>query len=124
MPVTSEVDHENQVTIFEVTGVATFEEGLETNKTFYAGDPTKNVIWDFSKADLSNITNEQFRSIVDSVKNLTGKREGGKTAFLVSRDLEYGISRMIGMFTEMNISPLQTQVFKSMDEAIQWFNKD
>ena len=80
MPVTSEVDHENQVTIFEVTGVATFEEGLETNKTFYDGDPTKNVIWDFSKADLSDITNDQFRSIVDSIKNLTGKREGGKTA--------------------------------------------
>jgi hypothetical protein len=124
MPATIEVDHENQLTIFRVTGEATFEEGLEVNKTFYAGNPTKNVVWAFSKARLHKITNEQFQKIVDSVKHLTGKRAGGKTVFLVSRDLEYGVSRMMGVFTEMNDSPLQTQVFKSMYEAIQWFNED
>lgn len=124
MPVAIEVERENQLTIFKVTGDATFEEGLAANKQFYAGNPTKNVIWNFSKARLHKITNSQFQKIVDSVKHLTGKREGGKTAFVVSRDLEFAISRMMEVFTEMNNSPLQTQVFKSMDGAIQWLNED
>lgn len=120
MPIKVETDVDKQLTTFRVTGEATFEEGLSANRAFYAGDPTRNVIWDFSTAILDKITNDQFKQIVDSVKHLTEKRKNGKTVFLVSRDLEFGVSRMMQVFAEMNGSPFSVQVFKSKDEAARW----
>ena len=124
MPIEIETDNDSQLTRFKVTGEATFEEGLSANRTFYEGSPTKNVLWDFSGASLDKITSDQFRQIVDSVKHLTGKRRNGKTAFLVSRDLEFGIARMLQVFTEINEPPFNVQVFKSMDEVTRWFRED
>jgi hypothetical protein len=124
MPIRVETDNDKQLTRFIVTGEATFEEGLSANRAFYAGNPTKNVIWDFSEALLNKIASDQFRQIVDSVKHLVEKRKDGKTAFLTSRDLEFGIARMLQVFTEMNEPPIYVQVFKSMDEVARWFAED
>jgi hypothetical protein len=124
MPIEIDTDSDKQLTIFKVTGEATFEEGLSANKEFYSGNPTQNVIWDFREANLTKITSDQFQQIVDSVQHLTGKRKGGKTAFLASRDLEFGVARMTQAFTEMNASPLNVKVFKSIDEATLWIGEN
>ena len=100
MPATIKTIQGKQLTTFLVTGDPTFSEGVETYKRFYEGKPTKNVLWDFRMGNLSQISSEEFREIVDTVEPFTAKRAGGKTAFLVTGDFEYAISRMIEAFAE------------------------
>ena len=124
MPVKTKVDHDKQLTIHTVTGEPSFQEGMATFKKFYEGNPTQNVLWDFRKASLARISSKQTEAIIDYIKHHAEKRVGGKTAILVSRDLEYGMSRMVQALTKIKDIPLKTEIFRSIEEAIQWLSKD
>ncbi|MFC1489074.1 hypothetical protein ACFL6B_04410 [Thermodesulfobacteriota bacterium] len=100
MPVKTKADHDKQLTIN-----TSFQEGMEVFKKFYE-NPTQNVLWDFRKASLARISSEQIQAILDYIKPHAGKRIGGKTAVLVSKDFEYGMSRMIQTFTEVKNIPI------------------
>jgi len=124
MPVTIKADHDKQLTIHTVTGEPSFEEGMATFKKFYGGKPTQNVLWDFRKASLSRISAKEIEAILDYIQQHAEKRIGGKTAILVSKNLEYGISRMVQTFTELKDIPIETKTFRSIEEAIQWLGKE
>jgi hypothetical protein len=123
MPVTTNADHDKQLTIHTVTGEPSFEEGMAAFKQFWEGKPTQNVLWDFRKASLTRLSSIETEAMIDYIKQHAEKRSGGKTAILVSKDLEYGISRMAQTFAELKNIPFEMEIFRSIEEAIQWLGE-
>ena len=123
MLVKTEVDHEKQLTVKTVTGNPSFEESMTAFRQFYEGNLTKKVLWDFRKASLYRISSNHIEIILDYIRQHAEKRAGGKTAILISKDLEYGMSRMIQTLTELKGIPIETEIFRSIEEAVHWLDK-
>lgn len=123
MLVKTEVDHEKQLTVKTVTGNPSFEESMTAFRQFYEGNLTKKVLWDFRKASLYRISSNHIEIILDYIRQHAEKRDGGKTAILISKDLEYGMSRMIQSLIELKGIPIETEIFRSIKEAVHWLGK-
>lgn len=124
MPITTQVDHDRQLTIHTVSGNPSFEEGMEVFKSFYEKHPTRNLLWDLRNANLQQISSKDLEEFVHYVKLHSEARTGGKTAFVVSRDLEFGLLRMVDAYSEFAKIPFNLMTFRSMDEATQWLEKE
>lgn len=124
MPITTSIDNDRQLTIHTVTGEASFEEGMATFRQFWEGRPTMNVLWDFRKADLARVSSKETEAMMDYIKHYSEKRSGGKTALVVSGDLEYGLSRMAQTLAEIKSLSIQIEIFRSFKEAIQWLGEE
>jgi len=123
MPITTQIDHDKQLTIHTATGEPSFEEGMEAFKLFYEGHPTKNLLWDLRNASLHLLSSENLEAFVDYAKRHSDLRAGGKTAFVVSKDLEFGLLRMVDAFSEIAKIPFYLMTFRSMDEAVRWLEE-
>ncbi len=110
MTITRSVDQEKQLTIFKVVGKPSFEKLREVIKPFYEKHPTKNLLWDFRNASFETLSSKNLESFADYVKQHGEVRAGGKTAFVVSKDLEYGIFRMTETFSEIRKIPFYTEL--------------
>jgi hypothetical protein len=74
-------------------------------------------LWDFRDADLSSLDSETITEMAQySLKYPPGINDV-KVAFVNSRDLEFGLSRMFEISSRA-ITPIR--VFRSMDEAEKW----
>ncbi|HUT65976.1 MAG TPA: hypothetical protein VMZ05_07485 [Spirochaetota bacterium] len=114
------VDKKKDLTIHKCSGSLTDEKFKEAIQSFYDGNPTMNVIWDFSKASLADTPTITVKQSSMMVKRLGSTRQNGKSAVIASRDLEYGMARMFQIMTENGGIPFKIKVFRSFDEAMQW----
>jgi len=124
MPITSSIDNEKQLTIHTAMGEVSFEDGMTTLRQFWEGQPTINVLWDLRKASLARVTSEETEAIMNYIQQHSEKRSGGKTALVVSGELEYGLSRMSQSLGEIKNLSLQMEVFRSFKKAMQWLGDE
>jgi hypothetical protein len=124
MIITRSVDQEKQLTNFMAVGKTSFEKLMEVIKPFYEKHPTKDLLWDLRNASFKTFSSKKLEAIADYVKQHGEVRAGGKTAFVVSKNLAYGLFRMIETFGEIRKIPIYTKVFRSMDEAVHWLEED
>jgi hypothetical protein len=108
------------VTMQKVIGIPTGYEFMTFLKEFYAGHPTKFVVWDLSACSLAHVTANDLRQIVSFVRSYEHTRLGGKTAIVAPYALEYGISRMLHAFAEIQHIPSELQIFRNFTDAAQW----
>lgn len=114
---------ELDLTVFAVVGQVFFEQMKDTMADFYNSDFTKNTLWDFSKADFSNITDRQRVEII-SVSKKSGQlriKKGGRTAIVVADDLSYGLARVHEAYSHIFGYGLQLSIFREFDEALDLF---
>jgi len=121
MAISCKVEKEKALTLFKATGVLRFDEVMQAVQSFYAGNPTKHVLWDLLETTDIHLTFEEIEQIVSYQPRYDGKREPGKTAFVARKDLLYGLSRMFELHSEGQNAPYPIMVFRSLDEAHQWF---
>jgi len=114
------VDKQNDLTIHKCSGGITADEFTKAIHSFYDGNPTMNVVWDFSKASLADTPTTVVKQSSMLVQKLVCCRKNGKSAVIASRDLEYGMARMFQLMTENGEIPFTIRVFRSIDEAKQW----
>ena len=76
-----------------------------------------HFFWDLTEAEL-NLSTDEISRIVTYAQNTTRRREGGRSVYLVSNELSYGIMRMYQAFRARNHD--NTGVFMDRDEAMQW----
>jgi hypothetical protein len=117
-------DQSNSLTTFSVDGTLTLKEILDVLKTFKAEPPAKNILWDFSKANVGysfNVTDLQKTAIV--AKSNIGLRPNSKTAFVATSDIGFGLIRMYTTFLELQEIAHEIQVFRSLEEAYQWLEE-
>jgi hypothetical protein len=124
MSITTSVDNDKQLTTHTVIGEVSFEEGMTTLKQFWEDRPTMNVLWDFRKGSLARVSSVDLERIVDYVAVHSEKRAGGKTAIVVLRDLESGLSRILDTLRDIRGVPFQFKIFRSMEEANQWLDEE
>lgn len=78
--------------------------------------PEARVLWDLREATF-DLSSDDVRTFAEF-----GKREspfaGLRMAFVVTRDLEYGLVRMFEVFREN--SRTQTAVFRDRAQAVEW----
>jgi len=108
------------VTIRKIIGHPTFDEILQILKEFYTGTPTRHVIWDLSSASLAKLRIDDLDNLGEFVMKYAHLRKGGKSAFVASRGLEYGLCRTIDSLAEGKNSPITTHTFRSFREAAEW----
>ncbi len=122
MEFTTHIDKEANLRINTVIGSITKERLFEKLNEIYLVpdfDPDMNVLWDLREADLSSFQSPDLQHLRDFVKNHWGTGGKSKAALVVSRDLDFGLSRMYEFFIEDKTSN-DVHVFRNLDEALEW----
>ena len=123
MSITTETDNDRQLTIHTGIGNVTFEEFMELMKQFYADPQTMNVLWDVRKA-IIDISFKETEVLVNYITPYSNKRASGKSAVVISRELEYGMSRVVKNLLEINKIPFRFKIFRSYEEAMHWLDEE
>jgi len=127
MPITSQIDQSSQLTTHIATGEISFTDIIKAIESFYKEKPTKNIIWNFHDVDkdaLLSFSYNELKEIVRFTKQHEDLRRSGKTALVVSTDLEFGLGRMYDTLAEIENLSHSVKVFRSMDEAFKWIDED
>jgi hypothetical protein len=124
MTITRSVDQKKQLTTITMTGELSFEKMMSAIKPFFDEHPTKNVLWDFRKATLTPLSSADVENIVNWVKKRAEIRKGGKTVWVVSKAVDFGVIRMMSSHGELKQVPFDLKVYYSMEEATQWLKED
>ncbi len=80
------------------------------------------ALWDFREMVAGGVTTGQLREI--SNRHLRDRPEipESRAAIVVSRDLEFGMARMVEAF--ISTGPVDMQIFRSMSEASEWLAEE
>jgi hypothetical protein len=128
MPITSKVEKTKNLTIYTLTGELIIDEIQNAIKSFWeAQEVTLKGLWDVRSAKLTNLKStdmEHIAALIGQYKHRFEERKGGKSAIVASSDLQYGLSRILETFYEIEGFPTQLKIFRIMDEAIKWLDKD
>jgi hypothetical protein len=125
MPITVRVDKEAGIRFNEVSGDVTLDEILSVLRGLYEKpnfDPNLNVLWDMRDANVGAISFEEAKYISDFAGSHWGTSGRSRAAFVVSRDLHYGVARMFEQLLESR-SPNEVMVFRDYDEALSWLTE-
>jgi hypothetical protein len=124
MPINSTIDHSRDLTIHTGTGDVSFEEVMTTLRQSWEGQTTKNALWDARKAKTPDLSSHDLERIADYIMTHAEKRAGGKSAMVAPSELEYGLSRVYDAWHDIRRFPFQFRVFRSIEEANEWLDKD
>lgn len=114
------INKQNDLTTHTVSGEIKAEEIIDKINSYYLGEVTKLILWDFSCAIIDNIKPKEIAQIAKLTNEFSKNRIGGKTALIVSSDLGYGFCRMYEIHHLILESPLNHMVFRNKAEALEW----
>jgi hypothetical protein len=122
MTITSKADPSKQFSTFVVTGEISSNEIVDTAKSFYKKQPNNNVLWDFRYADLEALLfSDELENITASLIKLNWKLQRvGKTAIVASTNSWFSLAKMYSTFAGIKDVSHIIQLFRFMDEAINW----
>ena len=123
MPIKTNIDKSRNLTTFTVTGLLAFDEVMPVIEAFHRGEPTKYVLWDLLEATDIKFTSEQVEMAATYQPPYDCKRVSGKSAVVARKDVLFGLSRMFESYNNLMESPYTVMVFRSTDEAHQWFEE-
>ena len=109
-----------EITVLRVTGKMAAEQIIDELTRFYEEEFTNNLIWDFSNAEGKDLSSNDLHKIVTHSKEYGYLRKNGKTAFVISTSLGFGLSRMYDSLARVADHPVNYAVFRSYDEAVAW----
>ena len=126
MSITENIDSSRQLSTFIATGKISSNEIIETIESFYKKLPSNNVLWDFRYADLKALifSNELENIATSFFKMRWNSPKIGKTAIVASNDLWFIVAKMYARFAEIKNLSQMIQVFRFMNEAINWLGSE
>jgi len=110
-------------TVQECCGELTTYELLETASSFFSSTHTPNVIWDFSLAQLVNISPNAIKQLVFIWSEQNTRWGGGKIAIVAPLDLQYTFSMIFESVPELEKANFETKIVSSLGEAKEWFSE-
>ena len=120
------IDEEKNIRWHIVRGVIEVPKLAESLKGLYDSSDSysqMNVFWDLQEADFSSVSSEDVQSLMGFVVKHWGRGGKSKAAIVVSRDLDYGMSRMYQLLME-GTTTNKIAIFKDKNEALVWFEAD
>jgi len=115
-------DQSSQLTVFMTDGRIRLADVKVALEKFYGSQPTQNIIWDLSRADLSEASLEEVEELAKFVKELAHSREGGRNAIITSEPFAFSLGKMYQLFAELARQTSQTRIFRTWTEAEEWLN--
>jgi hypothetical protein len=117
----TQIIHSKDLTLHTVSGLVGHSELISNAKKYYAaGNLTSMVLWDFRNANINGLHANQLREIAWDLRDYMRLRAGGKTAFVVSDDIAFGIARMFEAFAESECVAVEQRTFRDIEDAIIW----
>jgi hypothetical protein len=110
----------HNLTVFTAHGTISAGVILKELQDYYAGQPTLYSLWDFSEADVTGISADDISSLARYIRQRTSDRQGGKSALVFAKDLDFGLGRMIDTQLEIEGSPVAMSSFKTKADALKW----
>lgn len=110
---------EFDLTIFLVEE-ASVDERIAALRWFYDEGTTRNALWDMTALEGSRPTADEIRTIVGILSDHAHKRPDGRTALVGKSDLDFGLSRMGSILSELRELPWEIQAFRTQEEALAW----
>lgn len=119
------VNESKQLTTITVTWKADFSELMSVLKVFFDDNDTENLLLDLRESPLDSITHDHIKNLCEYAKSRTNGESGvnGKTALVGSNDLQFEIGRIFKIYSEMIDSAIEVSVFRSVEEALNWFEE-
>lgn len=118
------IDSARDLTRIEFSGNVTDATISQATKSFYETEITTNVLWDFSNCDVSDLSSNDFTRLIEFAKSYARQRINGKSALVGSDDLAFGLGRMILTMAAFHDYPVESQVFRTVAEALDWLDDD
>lgn len=119
--ITKKTVNERDLTIYSIVGDFKGETLKDLLDQFYQSQYTANLVFDFSETKTVDISTDEIEGIIAHAKLYAHLRRSGKTAYIVSSEVNFGMGRMYVILAEMNNHPIPQRVFRSLEEAIKWF---
>lgn len=121
MIVNTFVDKKSSVIIHTITGVITFQEIKSSYEAILSHPDFQEdmrVIWDIRDADASKFDSQDVIRLARYFETQLKHRVKFKVAVIVSRDLEYGLSRMYQVAAAD--LPAKIGIFINIEDAKKW----
>jgi len=121
MRVNTFVDKKSSVIIHTVTGEITFQEIKSSYEAVLSHPDFQEdlcVIWDIRDADASKFDSQDVIRLARYFETQLKNRAKFKVAIIVSRDLEYGLSRMYQVAAAD--LPAKIGIFINLEDAKKW----
>ena len=122
MKISTNINSKKNIRMHLIEGYIDTMELIEYLKNVYNSTdfiPDMNVFWDLRKADFSKISSSEVRNVMEFVSKGWGKSGKSKAALIVSKDLDYGLSRMYQIMMD-SASKNEISIFKDVEEAEKW----
>ena len=116
------IDYQLDLTVHTVSGNVTAQEILDKLDIYYQGKPTLLILWDFTNATWSGISSNELHETVKKAKKYS--RPGGKTAFVFSKEVDFGIGRMLEALAEIEDYDYEFRSFRRIKDADKWLTGD
>jgi hypothetical protein len=113
-------DSVKQILISTVIGAPTAESYIKSIKSNLDENPMKYVVWDYAKADLSGLTNQELENVMNFSVRHPNSHMHKKVALILPTDLSFGLGRMFEVFGSMSDAPWELKAFRSAEEAFRW----
>lgn len=122
MEIVTQFDKKAKIRIHRLKGIVKLQSLLKILKGIYAASDFQtglNSLWDLREADFGSLVAADFEKVRDLVAQFWGIGGKSRAALVVTGDLEYGFSRMLGIMFQSKSSS-EIQVFRDLDEAMKW----
>ncbi len=124
MAITSKIVPDNELTIFIAEENPSFEEFMAAIKSFYAGEPTRNVLWNLREGSGWELTGEHLKQLSQFAPRMTKSRPGAKTAIVASDELSTSLSKLFVLFGQSSELKIRMEIFESETAALKWLEQD
>jgi len=124
MPIGVQIDRTRNLVIRTASGAVTIDEYLHSIQEVLAHpdfSPGMKSISDLREA-ASLASPQELRKISKILVERSNEITGGRVAIVVSRELAYGMSRMLQAYSAR--ASVDIGVFYEMDEALDWLNTE
>jgi hypothetical protein len=87
---------------------------------YFAGEPTFNVLLEFSEAVMGRLTASDVRLLAKVTRQYADRWAGGKTAVVFSSAFGYALGRMFEQLRHASGAPVAYKSFREREKAMEW----
>ena len=122
--ITLDIDRDRDLTVRAIVGDVSVQQLLDALAEYFAGQPTLNVLLDFSEAELRMLKAREVRLLAQVTRQYAECRAGGKTALVFSSAIGYGLGRMFEQLRHATGAPVAYKTFREREKAMEWLGGD
>ncbi len=120
MPINKNIDKTKNLATFKMTGIISFDDFKKVITDYNNEEPLENTLFDLREAEGSGTqySYEKIIQLMDFAELSRPGLEKGRTALVVSKDVHYGICKIVEAYTYSR--KIEYRVFRKMEEALEW----